>query len=37
VKASEGDRREGIERVQAKIIDARELFKRRSGRWPVAI
>ncbi|HEY7269137.1 MAG TPA: hypothetical protein VH951_04860 [Dehalococcoidia bacterium] len=30
-------RREGVERVQAKIIDARERFKRRSHRWPIAI
>ncbi|HXH22336.1 MAG TPA: hypothetical protein VNN10_09920 [Dehalococcoidia bacterium] len=37
LSVSEGDRREGVERVQAKILGARELFKRRSGRWPVAI
>ncbi len=37
VEISDDARREGVDRVQAKIIDARELFKRRSHRWPVAI
>jgi chromosome segregation ATPase len=38
LSATEIDRREGVERVQAKIIDARQLFKRRRGhRWPIAI
>jgi chromosome segregation ATPase len=31
-------RRQNVERVQAKIIDAREIFKRRRNhRWPIAI
>lgn len=34
---SDADRRQNVERVQAKIIDAREIFKRRRNRWPVAI
>ena len=33
----ESGRRQGVERVQAQIIDARERFKRRSHRWPIAI
>jgi hypothetical protein len=34
--ADGANRREGVERVQAKILDARERFRRRS-RWPIAI
>jgi chromosome segregation ATPase len=37
ITVPEGERREGVERVQAKIIDARERFKRRNHRWPLAI
>jgi small-conductance mechanosensitive channel len=32
-----GTRRAGVERMQSKVIDARELFKRRSQRWPLAM
>jgi len=34
---SDSAMRQGVERVQAKIIDARELFKRRNHRWPIAM
>lgn len=37
LSVSEGVRRAGTERVQAKIVDVRELFRRRSHRWPVGI
>jgi chromosome segregation ATPase len=37
IRADFESRRDGVERVQAKVLDARELFRRRSHRWPIAV